>query len=112
MVNADRLTHRTFLAGTIFKGMDGCLGLIGAITLFLTTRPEIQHAVAWLTREEQAEDPSDFYATHAVRMAQHLTAGTQHFAAVYLSCTTPSSCHSWRACYAACAGCSRLRSLS
>ncbi|TAM95176.1 MAG: DUF2127 domain-containing protein [Rhodanobacteraceae bacterium] len=84
MVNADRLAHRAFLAGMVFKGADGCLELIGAIALFVTARPEIQHLVAWLTREELTEDPNDFFAAHAVSMAQHLTAGTQHFAAAYL----------------------------
>ena len=84
MVNADRLAHRAFLAGMIFKGADGCIELIGAIALIATTRPEIQRAVAWLAREELAEDPTDFFATRAVSVAQHLTAGTQHFVAVYL----------------------------
>lgn len=83
MVNADRLAHRAFLAGMVFKGVDGCLELIGAIALVLTTRPEILHLVAWL-REELAEDPTDFFATRAVSMAQHLTAGTQQFASAYL----------------------------
>jgi uncharacterized membrane protein len=80
----DRLTHRTFKAGMIFKGLDGGLELIGAACLLVTTRPEIRRAVAWLTREELAEDPTDLIATHAVNMARHLTAGTQHFAAAYL----------------------------
>lgn len=84
MVNANRLAHRAFLIGVFFKGLDGCLELIGAVALFLTTRPEIQHAVAWLTREEMAEDPTDFFANHVVSMAQHLTSGTRHFAAAYL----------------------------
>lgn len=84
MVNADRLVHRAFLAAMVFKGADGCIELIGAVALFVTTRPGIQHVVAWLTREELAEDPNDFFATHAVNMAQHLTVGTQHFAAAYL----------------------------
>jgi uncharacterized membrane protein len=84
MVNADRFAHRAFLVGVFFKGLDGCLELIGAIALLLTTRPEIRHAVAWLTREELAEDPTDFFATRAVNMVQHLTSGTQHFAAAYL----------------------------
>jgi uncharacterized membrane protein len=84
MVNADRFAHRAFLVGVFFKGLDGCLEMIGAAALFLTTRPEIRNAVASLTREELAEDPTDFFATHAVNMAQHLTSGTQHFAAAYL----------------------------
>lgn len=84
MFNHGRLAHRAFLAGMLFKGVDGCLELIGAIALLLTTRREIQHIVAWLTRQELAEDPTDFLATHAGNAAHHLTAGTQHFAAAYL----------------------------
>lgn len=84
MVNANRLAHRAFVIGVFLKGLDGCLELIGAVALFLTTRPEIRHAVAWLTREELAEDPTDFFAKHVVSMAQHLTSGTRHFAAAYL----------------------------
>ncbi len=84
MANADRIAHRAFLAGMVFKGVDGCLELIGAAALLLTTRLEIQRVVAWLAREELVEDPRDFLASHAVHMAQHLTAGTQHFAAAYL----------------------------
>jgi uncharacterized membrane protein len=79
------LTHRAFVAGMFFKGLDGSLELLGAAALVLTTRPEIRHAVAWLTRTELAEDPTDFFATHALRMAQHLTPGTEHFAAAYLA---------------------------
>jgi uncharacterized membrane protein len=84
MAQADRFTHRSFQAGLIFKGVDGCLELIGATALLVTTRSEIRHGVAWLTREELAEDPTDFVAIHADSMAHQLTAGTQHFAAAYL----------------------------
>lgn len=84
MANTDRIAHRAFLIGMVFKGVDGCLELIGAAVLLLTTRPEIQQVVGWLTREELAEDPRDFFATHAVQVAQHLTAGTRHFAVAYL----------------------------
>lgn len=84
MITADRFTHRAFVVGMLFKGVDGCLELIGAAALLLTTRPEIRDVVAWLTRAELVEDPTDFFATHAVRMAQHLTSGTEHFAAAYL----------------------------
>ncbi len=30
MINADRLTHRAFVAGMFFKGLDGSLELLGA----------------------------------------------------------------------------------
>ncbi len=84
MVKAEHLAHRAFLVGMTFKGADGCIELMGAIALFVTTRPAVRHMVASLTREELAEDPTDIFATHAVDMAQHLTAGTWHFAAAYL----------------------------
>ncbi len=84
MVDANPFTRPAFLAGMNFKGVEGCLGLIGSVALLMTTKPEILHVVAWLTREELAEDPTDLFATRALSMAQHLTASTQHFAAAYL----------------------------
>ena len=84
MANPGRFAHRAFLAGTALKGLDGCLELLGGIILLTITRPEIRHMIALLTREEFAEDPSDFLANHAAHMAQQLTSGTQHFVAAYL----------------------------
>ena len=84
MKHTDRLTHRAFLTGIIFKGIDGCLELVGGAALLLTNQAAIIRMVAWLTREELAENPHDFVATHAMQWAQHFSAGTQHFAALYL----------------------------
>lgn len=80
----DRASHAAFLVGVIFKGLDGCLELAGAAILLLITQQQIVHIVALLTRGELAEDPGDLLANYALRTAQHLSAGTQHFAALYL----------------------------
>lgn len=84
MKHTHSLTHRAFLVGIFLKGIDGCIELIGGAMLLLTSRTAIVHMVAWVTREEFAEDRHDFIATHAVHWAQHLSASTQHFAAIYL----------------------------
>lgn len=83
MANFDRITHRAFLAGMVFKGVDGCLELGGAIALLLTSRHELRQVLAWLSRQENG-DPIGFFATHAADMTQHLTVGARHFAIAYL----------------------------
>lgn len=84
MKHTDRLTHRAFLVGIIFKGIDGCIELAGGVALLLTNQAAIIRIVAWLTREELAENPHDVVATHALRWAHHFSPSTQHFAALYL----------------------------
>ncbi len=79
-----RFIHRAFELGILFKGLDGVLELLGGGALLLTSRQAIRHAVAWLTGAELLEDPGDFVANHLVRLAQHLSIGTQHFAGLYL----------------------------
>lgn len=76
--------HRAYQAGIILKGLDGVLEVAGGITLFMTTQPAIQRAIAFLTRKELIEDPSDFIASHVVRMAQQMSLGSRHFAGIYL----------------------------
>lgn len=84
MKHSDRLTHRAFLVGVIFKGIDGCIELIGGAALLLSNRAAIVRAVAWLTREELSENPHGFVANHVLRWAQHFSTSSQHFAALYL----------------------------
>lgn len=84
MTQTDRLTHRAFLVGIIFKGIDGCIELAGGVALLLSNRAAIVGIVAWLTREELAENPHAFVASHALKWAQHFSPSTQHFATLYL----------------------------
>ncbi|MDE2271801.1 MAG: DUF2127 domain-containing protein [Xanthomonadaceae bacterium] len=82
--NTKNWWHRAYEIGIVLKGIDGALEVAGALALFLTSQVAIRSVVAFLTREELAEDPNDFIANHAVHMAQNLSAGTRHFAALYL----------------------------
>lgn len=84
MAHFDRTTHRAFLVALAFKGLDGCLELLGGVALLTITQPQILRWVSLLSREELAEDPGDLLANRAVQAAQHLTPGTQHFVAAYL----------------------------
>lgn len=82
--NAKALWHIAYLIGIALKGVDGLLEICGGTILLLTTRRAIIHMVALLARPELAEDPHDFVATHALRIAEGLSPGTQHFASAYL----------------------------
>lgn len=83
-LNAKTLFHRAYQVGIVLKGLDGMFEIAGGTALLLTSQPVIRHLAALLTREELAEDPRDFIATHAVHLAQNLSLGTQHFAGLYL----------------------------
>ena len=75
---------RAYRIGILFKGIDGVLELAGGLALFLTSEPTMRTIVGLLTRAELAEDPSEVIANHAVHLAQTLSVGTRHFAALYL----------------------------
>ena len=83
-INLQTASHRAFQVGVFLKGFDGVLDIVGGAALLLTTQPAIQRAVAFLTHEELIEDPHDFLANLLVRVAQHLSIHTQHFAGLYL----------------------------
>ncbi|VXC92975.1 conserved membrane hypothetical protein [Burkholderia sp. 8Y] len=57
--------------------------IAGAATLFLS-RQSLVAFVVWLTRDEFSDDPHDVIAGFLLRSAQHLSVGTQSFAAAYL----------------------------
>ncbi|WP_427016791.1 DUF2127 domain-containing protein [Pseudarthrobacter sp. P1] len=75
---------RLFAIGTIAKGLDGVLELIGGILLLLVTPAELQHLVAVLTQHELSEDPHDFIASYLLHSAAGLTGSAVLFGAVYL----------------------------
>jgi uncharacterized membrane protein len=82
--NLQTLWHRAFDIGVILKGVDGLLEFIGGTALLVTSQPAIRHVVTFLTHEELIEDPHDFFANLLVRLSQHLSIHTQHFAGFYL----------------------------
>jgi uncharacterized membrane protein len=73
-----------FLISVGFKGLDGCLELLGGIALFVVTPGLILRVVRVLTQDELTEDPRDLVANALRHAARHLTFATEHFMAIYL----------------------------
>ncbi len=73
-----------FLVSVWFKGLDGLLELIGGSALFIVAPASILHIIQYLTQDELVEDPRDRVANALLRAASRLSAGTEHFMALYL----------------------------
>lgn len=81
---SDRWTHRAFLLGMVFKGIDGTLELLGGVALLLISRSRIDQ---WADALAQLEFGNGIIATlarHVSHAADHLNGGTQQFAIIYL----------------------------
>jgi len=78
------ISHRAFQIGVILKGIDGLLEIAGGVMLLFNSQPAIRHFVRFLTHDELVEEPHDFFANLLVKIAQHLSLHTQHFAGIYL----------------------------
>lgn len=84
-VTASRsVRERLFRISVWLKGADAVLELIGGIGLLVVSPDLILRTVAFLTQDELVQDPRDFVANSALRAAQQLSLGTEHFAAFYL----------------------------
>lgn len=80
----DRLVHVLFEISVISKGIDGALEIVGGALLFLVSPTKIYTIVRILTQHELSEDAHDLVATYLLNSTQHLSGGTQRFAAMYL----------------------------
>ncbi len=79
-----RLRERLFHLALYLKGLDAILEIVGGIALLLVSPAWIVRLVAVATQDELIEDPRDLVANFLRRWVQHLSVGTQHFAAAYL----------------------------
>jgi uncharacterized membrane protein len=79
-----RLVHVLFDIGAIAKGIDGVLEVIGGGLLLLVDPHQLHHLARFLLQHELSEDPDDIVATYLLHTSQHVSAGTQTFAAAYL----------------------------
>jgi uncharacterized membrane protein len=75
---------RTFRITVTLKGLDGALEVIGGLVLLFVRPATLQHIVRSLTQHELSQDRHDFFASHLLRSAGHLTHGATIFAALYL----------------------------
>lgn len=80
----ERKVHLAFELSLWCKGVFALLEIIaGVATCFVTPRLLLT-LVLWVTKEEFVEDPQDLVANLLLRTVQHLPAGTDKFAAIYL----------------------------
>ena len=79
-----RRLHWVFEASLVIKGLLASGEAIGGLGLLLTPNMAILTLVAWLTRHELAQDPTDPMATWFLRAAEAFPIQTQHFYAWYL----------------------------
>ncbi len=80
------LIHRLFSLGMIGKAVDGVFEVIGGISLFLVRPDQISGLFGALTQHELNEDPHDLVAGWILQSVQHLSTGTEVFAAFFLLC--------------------------
>ncbi|MHB2025947.1 MAG: DUF2127 domain-containing protein [Elusimicrobiota bacterium] len=78
------LIDNAFRISMWFKALDGCLSVAVGAILILVHRVQMSRWVFLLTREELAEDPADFFATHLRIWAAHFHVDARTTAAVYL----------------------------
>src|SRR6267378_2756912 len=79
-----RLVHAFFTISVISKGVDGALEIVGGTLLFFVNPLQIYSIVRSLTQHELSKDAHDLVANYLLNSTQHLSAGTQVFAATYL----------------------------
>ncbi len=80
----DRIVHILFDISVISKGIDGALEIVGGALLFLVSPMRVYSIVRILTQHELSEDPHDLVSTYLLNNTQHLSGGSQAFAATYL----------------------------
>jgi uncharacterized membrane protein len=76
--------HLIFEATLFLKGAFAFFEIIGGILTYAIPQALIFTVVSTLTQRELVEDPRDFVANYLLHASQHLSIGTQHFAAIYL----------------------------
>jgi uncharacterized membrane protein len=66
------------------KGLFAVSEIVAGIAAYFVSPQLLQNMVQWVTKQEFAEDPHDLIANFLLHTAQHLSIGTQRFAAFYL----------------------------
>jgi len=76
--------HLIFEVSLFLKGAFAFFEMIGGILAYVVPQAFILGIVSTLAQRELAEDPRDLVASHLLHAAQHLSVGSQRFAALYL----------------------------
>ncbi len=76
--------HLIFEVSLFLKGAFAFFEIIGGVLTYVIPQAFIIGLVSTLTQRELAEDPRDLVANYLLHAAQHLSVGSQRFAAIYL----------------------------
>lgn len=67
-----------------FKAVFALAEIVGGVVTYFVPQRIFLTLVLWVTKDEFAEDPHDLAANFLLHSVQHLSIGTQTFAAIYL----------------------------
>lgn len=81
---AEKILHRSFQIGVLFKGIDGLIETVSGILFLCISTGEITRFVFSLTRGELLEDPDDLIANSLRHAFAHLSSGSRLFVGAYL----------------------------
>lgn len=80
----EKILHRSFQIGVLFKGIDGILETLGGAVFLFLKDGTIGHIVFALTQHELLEDPDDLIANSLRHAFAHLSSGNKIFVGAYL----------------------------
>lgn len=80
----EKKIHLVFEVSLWFKAVFALSEIIAGVVAYFVPPQLFLTLVLWVTKEEFVEDPHDLVANFLLHTVQHLSVGTQEFAAVYL----------------------------
>ena len=80
----EKVLHLTFELSLVFKGIIALVEIIGGILMFFVSHDFLMNIVTTITQDERIQDPKDFIAHYLIQSAQHISIGSQYFAALFL----------------------------
>ena len=79
-----RFIHITFLIGTIAKGIDGILEMIGGVFVLFINPVLLSKGIRVIFAHELSEDPRDKLANYLLKAAGDFSLSAQIFSSIYL----------------------------
>jgi uncharacterized membrane protein len=80
----EKILHRLFQVGILFKGLDGLAETLGGVVFLCFSKGALTHFIFLLTRPELLEDPDDWIANSLRHAFGHLSVGSKLFVGAYL----------------------------
>ena len=80
----EKKLHLAFEVSLWFKAAFALSEIVAGVITYFVPQQLFLTLVLWVTKDEFVEDPHDLVANFLLHTVQHLSVGTQEFAAVYL----------------------------